>query len=681
VKVLWLTSSYPRYAGDGAGSFIGSLARALVAQGHEVHVVAPYDPALAPCDEGGVQVHRFRYAPSEALHLAGHGRALHADRQLKWIVPALMPSFALAASALALLLQRREHFDLLHGHWAVPCGAIAAGVARLTRRPLVISLHGSDVYLVERRAANAAAARWGYRRASLVTACSADLLARAVRRGLPADKAVLLPYGVATDRYGCGQGAAWRQRLGIPADAPVVGALGRLVHKKGFDVLIAAMSQVLAARPQAHAVIGGEGDLDRALRQQAHELGLADRVHFPGHVGWLETPDFYALCDVLAVPSVVDAEGNVDGLPNVLLEAMASGCAVIGSAVAGLPDVIHSERNGLLCPPGDATALAAGILRLLSDAPTRQRLGRQARQDMSASYDWSVIAGRVAALYERALGGRAPGERPLGAPPPGAPFGRTRRMSGRRVGPYRAHRRLDDEPLRAAKAEKIVAALEFVGIQPAGRLCLDVGCALGLITKHLAPRFGFTIGLEYERAAVRRAGQAAGERLAFVQGDGQHLPLPDGSIDVVVCAQVYEHVQDPQALLAEIWRVLRPGGVCFFSGPNRLFPFEFHSRLPLVHWLPFPWARTLVRWLGRGDDYDAHMVSLWTLRRWTQRFVVQDLTMDMLRDPARFACQDEVGGLGWVGRLPEAWLRGILPLMPNLNWVLHKPTGESEADA
>jgi len=245
--------------------------------------------------------------------------------------------------------------------------------------------------------------------------------------------------------------------------------------------------------------------------------------------------------------------------------------------------------------------------------------------------------------------------------------------------PYRAQRRLDDEALRAAKAAKIVAALQTAGVATHGRTCLDAGCAQGLMTKHLAPHFGHIIGLELDAEAVSRAALLAGEVATFVQGDAEHLPLADDSLDVVVCAQVYEHVGEPQALLDEVWRVLKPGGACFFSGPNRLFPFEFHSRLPLVHWLPFAWTQRLVRWLGRGAAYDARPVTVGTLRRWTWRFTVRDLTVDMLRHPQRYHCQDEVRGWAWLGRLPEPWLRAILGLMPNLNWVLLKPRGAAEA--
>src|SRR5450756_2097377 len=96
-----LTSSYPRWTGDGAGSFIASLATALVELGHRIDVIAPWDQAIRPMDTGGVRVHRFRYAPGAGLHLLGHGRSLVADVRLKGVIPLLLPGYIMASSACA----------------------------------------------------------------------------------------------------------------------------------------------------------------------------------------------------------------------------------------------------------------------------------------------------------------------------------------------------------------------------------------------------------------------------------------------------------------------------------------------------------------------------------------------------------------------------------------------------
>lgn len=398
-----ITSSYPRHAGDGVGSFVGSLARALVTLGHDVHVVAPHDPAVGPMDHGGVQVHRFRYAPREHLHLVGHGRALEADRRLKPVVPFLMPGFVAAASALALRLHRQKRFDLLHAHWALPSGAIAGIVARLTCLPLVISLHGSDVYVMERNRLYAAVARSGFRRASAVTACSEDLRRRAAAMGLEATRVSVIPYGVDAARYASGHGSRLRRRLGVPDSARVIGALGRLVHKKGFSSLLSAMPRVLGDVPDAYCVIGGEGDMREALTTQAERLGVGQRVLFPGHIHWQDTPDYYAMCDVVAVPSIVDVQGNVDGLPNVLLEAMASGRAVVASRVGGIPSVIEDDVNGMLVPAGDEESLASRLRMTLRDPELRGRLGARAHESMARSHDWSAVAERVASIYACAV--------------------------------------------------------------------------------------------------------------------------------------------------------------------------------------------------------------------------------------------------------------------------------------
>ena len=165
-----LTSSYPRWAGDGAGSFVASLARALAEVGQQIDVIAPWDQAIRPMDFGGVRVHRFRYAPSASLHLLGHGRSLVADVRLKGIIPLLVPGYIVAAKARIRSLHHHKPYDLLHGHWSVPGGYIIGQSARQLKLPYLVSLHGSDVYLTERSRLWAAAARSGFKHARCVTA-------------------------------------------------------------------------------------------------------------------------------------------------------------------------------------------------------------------------------------------------------------------------------------------------------------------------------------------------------------------------------------------------------------------------------------------------------------------------------------------------------------------------------
>ncbi len=179
--------------------------------------------------------------------------------------------------------------------------------------------------------------------------------------------------------------------------------------------------------------------------------------------------------------------------------------------------------------------------------------------------------------------------------------------------------------------------------------CLDVGSSSGIMTARIAPLFGYTVGLDYDVTAL--AAIAPEDRVAvdYVRGDAMGLPIDDACVDVVVCAQVYEHVPDDVKLFAEIYRVLKPGGVVFFSGPNWLFPIELHYNLPFLHWLPQTWANALLQALGADDQYYEKSRHMWGLRRLLQRFEVYDATHDLLQSETLIA---------------TPWLRGLAGLAP-----------------
>jgi glycosyltransferase involved in cell wall biosynthesis len=406
MNIAILTSSYPRYAGDGVGSFVKSLAESLVALDHEVHVLAPYDPAVRPDVTAAgrcPQVQRFRYIWPDSLALVGHARSLEADVRLRPAAYGLIPFWSLAAGLRLVQTVRRHPIDVIYAQWILPSGLVGAAVAELTGRPLVIHLHGSDVYVAASNPLFRTLTRWSFGRAERVIACSRDLGRRAIAIGLEPAKSHVIPYGVDTIRYEPGEADdQLRTGLGLPAGAPVVMAMGRLVYKKGFEFLIRAAPAITAAFPDARFLIAGDGDLARPLAALANDLGVADRIIFPGHISWQDGHRYLRLADILVVPSVVDAQGNVDGLPNVLLEAMATGCPLVASHVAGIPDVIRDGENGLLVPEKEPEALAAAIIELLESPDLRRALGMGARQTAATELDWGRTALRVAAVLQAA---------------------------------------------------------------------------------------------------------------------------------------------------------------------------------------------------------------------------------------------------------------------------------------
>jgi glycosyltransferase involved in cell wall biosynthesis len=404
MKVCMLTSSYPRFPGDLAGTYVRSLAVELVAIGHEVHVVMPGDGQPARRLDG-VAEHPFPYAPTTGLRVMGYAKALEGDRRLRPSALAMMVPYALAAFAAAGAVMQRHRCDLLHAHWVLPSGPVAAAAAAVQRRPLVISLHGSDVYLAEKAVPLGVAAGWSMRRAAATSGCSRDLVRRAIGLGAPADRTRVIPTGVAPHLFdnGADQANAVRGQLGIGDGDPVILALGRLVEKKGFGYLIDAMPAVLRASPSAKLVVAGDGALRDRLAERARELGVAHALKMPGRIDWNAVPGLLAAADIFAQPSVEDAGGNVDGLPNTLLEAMAASRAIVATDAGGIGDVVTAEETGVLVPQRSSDALAAAIARLLADRAARRRLGSAARRLVEEQLTWRAIAGDFVRLYDRAL--------------------------------------------------------------------------------------------------------------------------------------------------------------------------------------------------------------------------------------------------------------------------------------
>ena len=429
MNICMLTSSYPKYAGETTAPFIEEIAAGLARRGHCVHVVAPYhrDIRRGPV-ERGVHLHFFRYSPVASLNTWGYAESLKADVRLKGRTLAAAPLAAAAAVRALLRLTggrrlvadegrrtkdeisspfsiHHAQFDLIHAHWVLPNGALAGLAAGLRGLPLVVSLHGSDVFLSEKAWPLSLAAGATLRAARAFTACSGDLRERALRLGAPAERATVIPYGVDVQAFQPDPraGALVRQELGLPADAPLILALGRLVYKKGLTYLLEAMPAVLARYPRAKLVLAGYGDLREELERQAQALGIQPSVIFPGQLERARAARYISAADVYVVPSVRDQRGNIDGLPNTLLEGMAAARPIVASRIAGIPEVICDGRHGLLTPERDPRALAAAVMCLLDQPDLARSLGEAARRRVLQELTWDATAERFERVYQHVM--------------------------------------------------------------------------------------------------------------------------------------------------------------------------------------------------------------------------------------------------------------------------------------
>lgn len=332
MRVLQLTSSYPRFEGDASGVFIGDLVDALVGAGVDVHVVAPDDPLAVP-DE---RVRWFRYGPVPLAHRGGLLQTARGWRLV--LVPGFLVSFWWAARQEV----RRLRPDVVHAHWWFPAGLVAA----LLGVPFVLTLHGSDVHIA--RGPLRPLYRWVAGRAAVVAAVS-----EALARESGVEAVLRMPVTV-------------EEQLLDEAPLPVrVVAVGRNSPEKGFDLLHDLGVPVDIYGVGTESLPGGHGAVTRD-----------------------ELVDALAKAHALVVPS------RREGLGLVAIEALALGRPVIATRVGGLVETVEDGVDGILVPPDDAAALRAAVQRLPLPRPRASAVAKHRPTEVAARHLDAYVSAR-----------------------------------------------------------------------------------------------------------------------------------------------------------------------------------------------------------------------------------------------------------------------------------------------
>lgn len=186
-----------------------------------------------------------------------------------------------------------------------------------------------------------------------------------------------------------------RRELGLPGDARVIVAAGRFSRQKGFSYLLDALPEVLRSFPNAHLMLIGEGELRGDLERQAERLGVTDRVHLPGYRR--DVPRLLHASDLFVLPSLYE------GLPNVMLEAMAAGIPVVATSVNGVPEVIEEGVSGLLIPPGNARHIQSALCALLSDRGRAEEIGDSGQRRVKSEFTVEGMVDGVERVFRNAV--------------------------------------------------------------------------------------------------------------------------------------------------------------------------------------------------------------------------------------------------------------------------------------
>ncbi|MFQ5884497.1 MAG: glycosyltransferase [Thermoplasmata archaeon] len=409
MKILTLTSSFPKDAEDISGRFVRDLAKELHNRGNDVLILAPHSPGLSLVETSGdLRVHRFRYWFPAKHEVLTDGAIL--PKLSGNLLATIQIPFLVAASFISCLrLTKSMDTHVIHTHWLLPQGLVGALVSKMSGKPHLATIHAGGLVALKRMPFKESIAKFIVKNSDAISAVSQyiknnflDILDPETKSEALA-KMNVVPMGVDPKRFENEDGSGIRTSLGLKSDDYVVLFVGRLSEKKGIEDLLVAFRSFSQEEERARLWIVGSGPLYESLKQRASE-GIDAR--FFGRVPDEQLNELFLAADVVVVPSVTTSYGDVEGLPVVVMEAMTAGKPIIATDVGGISDAIEDERTGLLIPERSPEIIENGLRRFREDREFRESVARNAAEKARTQYSWSVISEKFDRIMKEIVEGQ-----------------------------------------------------------------------------------------------------------------------------------------------------------------------------------------------------------------------------------------------------------------------------------
>ena len=388
-NLLVFASTFPRWEDDPVTArFVFDLARELKRY-FNTFVLTPHTANSKKFEEwDGLRIIRFPYFYPANLQVLVNGTGMLSCLRQNRLSILQVPSFLYFQMKALKKIVKDYQIDVVNSHWMLPQGYIAALVKRSLGFKHVLTIHAAGLFTLRRLPFGRAMGR------TIVRSCDAIYSVSSYNRDMLNDllqssvDARILPMGIHTRFFKPGSEAEPAKRQLELGRGRHILFVGKLSEKKGVAYLLEAFGLLKDEFPDTQLVIVGGGLLEGSLKDKAKTMGFGDRVQFTGFQPKERIKTFFEACDLAVIPSIIDAKGETEGLPVVLLEALASGKPVVATNVGGMPDMILEGKNGFLAQEKDAVGLAEKIRLALKADP--KILEKNAANSV-LHYDWERI--------------------------------------------------------------------------------------------------------------------------------------------------------------------------------------------------------------------------------------------------------------------------------------------------
>jgi glycosyltransferase involved in cell wall biosynthesis len=385
IKILILTHNYIRFRGDHAGLFLHILSKGLQKSGHKVFILAPHQNQLRTKEIlDGVEIYRFRYALPQMERLAYTGN-MHELVAKSWVNKFLFLSFLFSFIFGACVLVFKKKVDVICAQWWIPGGLIGYLVSLLTRKPLIITAHGTDIRILEKSKIFSNLASLVFKRAKYITTVSSFLKKNLTSRiKLDAEKVKVIPMPTTPGTFSPSPLPKGKKKKIL--------CVARFTQQKGLEFFIRACNILKDKRIDFEAEIVGEGPLKNLLQEEINKLNLVHQVSLVKVVPQENLNQLYAESYLCVLPSIDEGFGLV------LVEAQLCQRPVIGTKSGGIPDIIVDGVTGLLVPPQDYLSLACAMERILTDQNLAENLSEAGYVSAKAKFSPETIQAKYLEL-------------------------------------------------------------------------------------------------------------------------------------------------------------------------------------------------------------------------------------------------------------------------------------------